>query len=234
MGTVKDLSGQKFGRLTAIAPTIIEKGNMLWRCSCDCGKEVSVRSSSLLTGKVKSCGCLRTESAKRAGKSRTKDLTGRQFGELTVIKDTDRRDTSKTIIWECRCSCGETAFVRGNDLQSGNIKSCGCKRPVAQSKAGKKHVQAILANMVENTNLAVLNSRPGKANKSGIRGVFFNKSTQKWQATLTFKGVAYRLGEFDKLEDAAKARALAEEKYFDPILEKYGKETTDTAKKAEP
>lgn len=199
---------------------------MLWRCSCDCGKEVSVRSSSLLCGKVKSCGCLRIESARNAGKSRTRDLSGNQFGELTVVKDSGKRDSVQTIIWECKCSCGKTTFVRGNDLQSGNIKSCGCKRPAALSESGKKHVHAILESMVESTNLAVLSSRPGKANKSGIRGVSYNKASHRWQAILTFKGVTYKLGQYDKIEDAAKARALAEEKYFDPILGKYGKETT--------
>lgn len=226
MGKIKDLSGRKFGRLTAIASSTVDNGNVLWHCSCDCGQEVSVRSSSLLGGKVKSCGCLRTESARRAGKARARDFSGMLFGNLTVVKDSGERDSVKTIIWECICSCGKTTFVRGNDLQSGKIKSCGCKRLTALSESGKKHVHALLNSMVESTNLAVLNSKPGKANTSGVRGVSYNKSSHRWQATLTFKGVRYRLGEYDKIEDAAKARAQAEEKYFNPILKKYGKEIT--------
>ena len=30
----------------------------MWRCKCDCGNEVIVRSASLVTGVTKSCGCL--------------------------------------------------------------------------------------------------------------------------------------------------------------------------------
>ncbi len=227
MGKVKDLSGQKFGRLTTIKSTIIEKGNMLWHCQCDCGGEITVRSNSLLTGKVQSCGCMRTESAQNAGRGRTKDLTGKQFGDLTIIKDSGKRDSSCIIFWECRCSCGATKLVRSNDLKSGNIKSCGCKRPMEQSKSGKKHAENILNAMVEDTNLAILNSKLGKANTSGVKGVHWLKTTQKWEAILTFQGVRHKLGQYDNIQDAAKARALAEEKYFDPILRKYGKKTTE-------
>ncbi len=227
MGKVKDLTNQKFGRLTAIKPTVIDKGNMLWLCHCDCGGEITVRSNSLITGKVKSCGCLRTESAQKAGKGKKEDLTGQQFNDLTVLKDSGQRDKYKAIVWDCQCSCGNMTPVRGNDLKSGNIKSCGCKRSEEQSKSGKKHIDALFETMVENTNLAILNTKLGKANKSGIKGVHWNKAVQKWEAILTFQGQRHKLGQYDKIQDAAKARALAEEKYFDPILKKYGRETTE-------
>lgn len=28
--------------------------------------------------------------------------------------------------WKCRCDCGNTIIVQGNNLQSKNTKSCGC------------------------------------------------------------------------------------------------------------
>ncbi len=36
----------------------------LWKCRCDCGKEISVRGSMLRTGKQKSCGCYSAEMAR--------------------------------------------------------------------------------------------------------------------------------------------------------------------------
>jgi len=61
-GTVKDLTGQKFGRLIAISPTDKRQNNsVMWRCKCSCGKECLVKSGSLRSGNTKSCGCLQKE-----------------------------------------------------------------------------------------------------------------------------------------------------------------------------
>ena len=38
MGKIKDISGQKFGRLTAIEFRGTDKGNALWLCKCDCAE----------------------------------------------------------------------------------------------------------------------------------------------------------------------------------------------------
>jgi len=53
-----DLTGQRFGKLTAISLAIPE-GRTHWTCQCDCGNELEVRSSHLTSGHTKSCGCLR-------------------------------------------------------------------------------------------------------------------------------------------------------------------------------
>lgn len=59
--TYKDLTGQKFGHLTAMYPTTMKDGShMYWMCKCDCGnpelKEVA--SNHLQRGSVQSCGCI--------------------------------------------------------------------------------------------------------------------------------------------------------------------------------
>lgn len=57
-----DRTGQKFGRLTLIERVENNKFNQVqWKCRCDCGKEVIVKSYSLTTGQTKSCGCLKKE-----------------------------------------------------------------------------------------------------------------------------------------------------------------------------
>lgn len=60
---VTDISGQKFGRLTALYHTDkrSKKGSVFWHCRCDCGNEVEVTEDGLLHGNYKSCGCLRQE-----------------------------------------------------------------------------------------------------------------------------------------------------------------------------
>lgn len=62
----KDLTGKKYGRLTALYPLgkLSRRRNIVWRCRCDCGNEVDVASDDLTTGNTRSCGCLKIESQK--------------------------------------------------------------------------------------------------------------------------------------------------------------------------
>lgn len=52
----KDLSGQKFGRLTAIETKKKYRHSYLWVCICDCGNKTSVPIGHLMSGHTKSCG----------------------------------------------------------------------------------------------------------------------------------------------------------------------------------
>lgn len=62
-----DLTGQRFGRLVAVAKDGKLGTFTAWLCKCDCGLERRVRSALLINGSTKSCGCLRNEiTAKRA------------------------------------------------------------------------------------------------------------------------------------------------------------------------
>lgn len=57
----KDISGQRFGLLTAIKPTEDRyNGSIVWFCKCDCGGSKNVPVQALLGGGTQSCGCLRT------------------------------------------------------------------------------------------------------------------------------------------------------------------------------
>ncbi len=53
-----DLSGKKFGLLTAIECTGARYGNALWRCRCDCGGETVAQACDLKSNRHRSCGCL--------------------------------------------------------------------------------------------------------------------------------------------------------------------------------
>jgi len=75
MGKFKDLTGQKFGRLIVISiqPRNNKREKIKWICNCDCGnKNINIRGSDLITGKIQSCGCLRIESITKHGKYNTK------------------------------------------------------------------------------------------------------------------------------------------------------------------
>lgn len=58
MAKIRDLIGQKFGRLTVISRVIPAK-RVRWACKCECGNTTEVYSINLLSGDCKSCGCLK-------------------------------------------------------------------------------------------------------------------------------------------------------------------------------
>lgn len=61
----KDISGQKFGRLTAIKPLYKKDGDYIWDLICDCGNHVESSVNPLVNGRTKSCGCFRTDTIKK-------------------------------------------------------------------------------------------------------------------------------------------------------------------------
>lgn len=67
MGTAKDITNVRFGRLIAVARTdeTHPKRGYYWKCICDCGNERLIPTSSLTSGNTKSCGCLSIESRKK-------------------------------------------------------------------------------------------------------------------------------------------------------------------------
>lgn len=64
-------ANQKHGRLTVIQKSE-GRGPSKWMCRCDCGNIVIVRQGDLVTGKTKSCGCLRAEKSSAIGKDTIK------------------------------------------------------------------------------------------------------------------------------------------------------------------
>ena len=62
MPAFKDLTGQRFDRLTVIERCIdANLHGTVWKCKCDCGNVVDVFAGNLTRGHTKSCGCLRIE-----------------------------------------------------------------------------------------------------------------------------------------------------------------------------
>mgnify|MGYP000969605747 CR=1 FL=1 len=216
------LIGKRFGKLIVLSEHGITNNNKrLWRCECDCGNIVIVSTNSLTTGNTKSCGCLLKEKASIQGKTKIKNLIGQRFERLIVMEDTGERQDSN-VIWKCKCDCGNYTTARTFELINGSKKSCGCYRKDFNNIAiAIQH--NIEHELKENTELSQLTSKLSKANTSGVKGVSWYEKIKKYKADIQFKGKKIHLGYFDKLEDAAQARKEAEEKYFKPILEKYGR-----------
>lgn len=62
------------------------------------------------------------------------DLSGRQFGRLTVV---GLDEEAKVRAWVCRCECGAQRSIVAAKLTSGHSKSCGCLR------VNGKHIKSL-------------------------------------------------------------------------------------------
>ena len=149
-----------------------------------------------------------------------KDLTGQRFGRLTVVKRAENVDGRAT--WTCLCDCGKSAIVSAKNLKNGSTNSCGClKREVLIKTLGNTAGAIRELYWREGTMLNRLGQKPSKRSCSGVTGVFPDRARGCWAAEISISGVKHNLGRFAKIEDAIKARKLAEDQYFEPILKKY-------------
>ncbi len=89
----KDITGQTFGRLTALYRIGKNKQNSaIWHCKCQCGKEIDVSLPVLQSRKSLSCGCLKKE--KLIGRNTKHGLTNtRIYREWKAIKERCYRPT---------------------------------------------------------------------------------------------------------------------------------------------
>lgn len=194
MSNGKDLTGKKFGKLTAIKQVgKDESGKYLWLCKCDCGNSIAANTTDLCAGRKKSCGCLKKERY---------NIIGQHFGKLTVIR---RVSTGTHAKFLCKCGCGNEIIVRGDKLRRGETISCGCN---------KKSVEKIKKlengrNLQDHTSDVFFKGTVSKNNTSGINGVSRLRNG-KYRAYIGYKNKVYSLIEDYDIKIAKSARDKAE------------------------
>ena len=71
---LKDLTGQKFGRLTVIKRVENRSNGVCWLCECECGNTKIVRGNDFKSGNTFSCGCYHREMASERMTEQVKKL----------------------------------------------------------------------------------------------------------------------------------------------------------------
>lgn len=127
MGKGLDLTGQTFGELTVLEDSgqRAKDGCKIWRCSCTCGNDNYLISTSELNRKG-----ARAKKYCNNTIHQVKDLKGQTFGSLEVIElDKTSLHNNMKIRWLCKChNCTRPDLVsmRSNDLLMGKIHTCRC------------------------------------------------------------------------------------------------------------
>lgn len=104
--------GMRFGAWTVLEHS--ENGK--WRCQCSCENKTirDIPTSSLLKGRTLGC-------KKCAGERKREDLTGKKFGDWTVLEYMGNKS------YKCQCSCENKTIkvIQAQTLKNGTSKSCG-------------------------------------------------------------------------------------------------------------
>lgn len=230
-GKAKDIAGRQFGYLTALEPTGGKyRKDLIWRCKCQCGREVEYPATRLLTGNTMSCGCLKGEHFKEINK---------------YIDGTSLRQAIAEQVHSTRAMSGYTGVTTKRGKWKAYIRykgqniSLGCytslEDAVKARARGKELVQMDALGLLDfyeelhkddparpnreqirqaqEKPLPELSAGPRvratrSNNTSGYPGVRRNR--KKWIANITYQKVTYPLGTYERIEDAVIARQEAE------------------------
>ncbi|MGE5438030.1 MAG: HNH endonuclease [Syntrophothermus sp.] len=215
----KNLKNMKFGRLIVIDKIGKNKcGQLIWKCQCSCDNKTikNIVSSSLLNGSTKSCGCIRNETSSKR-KSNKYNLTG-TFGIGYTSKneefyfDIEDYDIIKCFYWRLNDSGYVITSVKRKNLRMHRIVMNYSGELQIDHRNGIRH-----DNRKDNLRLAT--NQQNCFNKS-VKGVYFDKSKQRWCARLVKDNKIMLFKRFKNIEDAINARKDAEIKYFGEFARK--------------
>lgn len=224
------MTGQVFGRLTVIEKSGIDERTRsnVWLCQCECGEVVEVKASNLTRGHKKSCGCLKSELARKMienvrpspdilaeinRKTNKYNLEGKygigwtSNGDIFYF-DLEDFDKIKEYCWNKN---KDGYIVSRNGIRMHNL-IYPVDSELIDHINGKPEDNRKLnlreASSLENSR----NTKVRKDNKLGVKGV--TKRNNKYIARITVDKKLLHLGSFSTLEEAISKRKEAEIKYF--------------------
>ena len=119
----KNYVGHIFGDFTVTEMLYgYKKSGNKARTYCKCvgidNKEYIIRLDALTSGSTKHI---------KGANAQYTDLSGEKFGKLTVVRPTNKRASNGSVIWHCKCDCGNECDVSRSKLLSNHTRSCGCR-----------------------------------------------------------------------------------------------------------
>ena len=132
MGRRKDITGQRQGKLVAVAPTETKKkGYILWDLLCDCGNSHQLTVSQFTSGHTSSCGCMQYQGTPL-------ELKGVRYNRLVGVERLGLNNSGQ-YIWKWSCDCGNFHEVAATSVIQGHSKSCGCYAKEVAGDASRIH-----------------------------------------------------------------------------------------------
>lgn len=203
---IKDITGQRFGRLVVTSFVGTRNAKSLWNCLCDCGNESSVGGANLTSGGTSSCGCILTERIKE-----TQTKHGHTAGRVQ----------SKTYrcYWNMISRCTREDDSHYKNYGGRGIKICDrwmngfefFLEDMGEAPIGKSIDRIDVDKGYEKGNCRWASPSMQARNKTKITGKKFSeyrgvgKQSNKFTARIRIDGKLKWLGSFENEIDAAKA-----------------------------
>ena len=202
---MKDYSqyiNQKFGKLTVLFAFQREDGkkvirkNTYFHCKCDCGKEVDVSVSNIISGKRGSCGCDSSQNVKNRLLNIYNDMKQRcYYVNGARYKDYGGRGIKICDEWKSSFKNFKTWSLNNGYDDSLTIERIDNDKDYCPENCKWASYQ-----------IQSSNQRIRKDNSSGYRGVHFHSGTLKWVSNIQINRKRISLGYYKTAEEAHEAR----------------------------
>ena len=219
----KDLTGVVFNGIVVLKRDYerqkSDKYNAIfWECACHCGSKFITTGKNLKSGNTKSCGCLKGSK----GKTKNGKVNEWRFiDNLAIGKAHDGReftieksDYERVKMYRWRFDkhgyvCANSKDTTNRVIKMHRIITFAKKNDIVDhinwDKSNNTKGNLRLCSKSDNN----VNIKRRSDNRSGYTGVR-QVVSGKWIAVISFQNTKHHLGTFEKLEDAVRARSMAE------------------------
>lgn len=174
---IGNLSGQRFGRLVAVAVSGSSRYGVEWLCQCDCGKSRTVPASALTRGRATSCGCLH---------------------ELAMSTIYERCGVEGNI-----SSHTDAANQKRANAMFGPPWS-DTRKDLASAFAERLTAAVVMVNGANTVSITATD--PQRNGRNPYRGVYWSKNKRSWVAHCQVSGRKWKKAGFKTPEQAKAAR----------------------------
>ena len=204
------------------------QGAITWLCECLCGneKQFVATGTYLRNGNTKSCGCLQKEAAVKSGHENKKynkyDLSG-EYGigwtsntNEEFYFDLEDYDKIKNICWVVNYSFNTKTLTGANPITGKTISMHRILGFINHDHSDRNELNNRKNNLRPCTSQENARNRTKRCdNKSGVIGVYYDNTSQKWRANITLPNKkSVNLKRHKNKEDAIRERLEAEAKYY--------------------
>lgn len=210
--SLKDLTGEVFGKLTVTSFSEHKGTHYYWNCICECGNVSTPERYSLSSGKSKSCGC--DNISKLIVANTSHGQSGTRFYKIWQgmkkrcmnPKATSYKFYGAKGVKVCDRWISYENFAE--DMQKGYNDTLTLDRIDGTKDYTPENCRWVSMSVQD------YNKPMSDRNTSGCVGVYFDAKANKWRAYIGVEKQRINLGSFDNLNCAVEARKQAEIKHY--------------------